>query len=184
MSDTIIIKDIDVKWTELILNEIYADSDNPWISTADKSTAMFANNKLKSINYPFLHPTLYLKFMEAIRPFCQKYTRPGFKETLNFCKHTKDILNHSGIFGKMAVWKLEPGEEVEPHADLLEYHLYVNRWIYQLNLDSSNTDIIVDNKKLEMQPGWMFELDLPLVHSFINKSSETWYFLTFDAWKV
>lgn len=184
MSNTIIIKDIDIKWTELILNEINADSNKSWISTADRSTTMFANNKLKSINYPLLHPTRLLHFMNTIRPICQNYVRPGFTETLNFCKHTKDRFNHSGIFGKMAIWKLEPMEEIEPHADLYEYHLYVRRWIYNLNLDSSITDTIIDNKKLEMQPGWIFELDLPLVHSFINKSSETWYFLTFDTWKI
>lgn len=184
MSDVIIIKDLDIKWAHLILNEVHADADNPWIGTGDKSIKMFAKNKLKSINYPFIHPTLYIKHMVAISPFCQQYVRPGFNETLNFCKHTKDIFNHSGVFGKMAIWKLEPGEEVEPHSDSLEYHLYIRRWTYNLNLDSSNTDIIIDNKKLEMQPGWAFELDLPLVHSFVNKSDETWYFLTFDAWKI
>jgi len=178
-----VIKNIDTNWLQLILKEIKEDSNKPWITTASKETSMFANNKLKSINYPYLHPTLNLKMMSDIRSFCQIYVRPGFNETLNFCKYTQTFANHSGIFGKMAIWKLEPKEEIEPHVDNLEYHSYIQRWIYNLNLDNSLTDTIIDNSKLELQQGWFFELDLSLVHSFINKSSEPWYFLTFDTWK-
>ena len=178
-----VIKDIDINWSHLILEEIKKDSDKPWISTASKLTTLFANNKLKSINYPYLHPTLNLKMMSDIRQLCQQYLRPGFNETLNFCKYTQKLVNHSGIFGKMAIWKLEPGEKIEPHVDDLDYHSYIKRWIYNLNLDSSLTDTIIDNNKLELQQGWFFELELSLVHSFINNSSEPWYFLTFDTWK-
>lgn len=178
------IKDIDINWTQLILKEINEDNHRSWTSTANPDFPEFEKNELKSLNYPFLHPTIYLEKMQELRQsYLQKFVRPGFTNTLNFCRYTKDILGHSGEFGKMAIWKLEPNEKVLPHADLLDYHSYVRRWIYNINLDSNSTDIIIDNKKIEIEPGWLFELELPLVHSFINKSKETWYFLTFDTWK-
>jgi len=178
-----VVTDIDIRWANLILKEIKSDSNIPWTSTSRVGTTMFANNNLKSINYPRIHPTSDLNLMFDIKDSCQKYIRPNFTGTLAFCKYTKNILNHSGIFGKIAIWKLEPREDIEPHFDNLEYHLHVNRWIYNLNLDSASTDIIIDNKKLEIQQGWSFELELPLLHTFINKSSEVWYFLAFDVWK-
>jgi len=178
------IKNIDINWTQLILNEIDKDKDQPWISTANPEFPEFEKNELKSLNYPFLHPTVFLEKMQELRQVClQNYVRPGFNETINFCKYTKDIFGHSGEFGKMAIWKLEPSEKVLPHADLLDYHSYVRRWVYNLNLDSNLTDIIVNDKKIEIQQGWAFELELSLVHSFINNSNEPWYFLTFDTWK-
>ena len=177
------ITNVDLHWIESILKEIEQDNDKPWISTADEDFPDFEKNLLKSLNYPVLHPTVNLKLMSALKPIYQKYVRSGFDKTLNFCKYTKNIFGHSGEFGKMAIWKLEPNDKILPHADLFEYHSYVRRWVCNLNLDSNLTDIIINDQKIEIQQGGIFELELPLVHSFINKSNETWYFLTFDTWR-
>lgn len=111
---------------------------------------------------------------------------PHYPNMLKFCKEMAVMLNESGPFGRMCIWKMVPRGFLLPHVDNWEYHKKIRRYILCISEhEGSEATIKIKNNIIEVKQGLLFQFNPSVeVHEFINNTDREWYFLGFDFWDV
>lgn len=172
-------------WADELKFEIESDHKNNWFWPKSNQHQIFEQARMKFVNRNLNY--FYFESMIAqVREGNEFNT--NLQKTLNFCNFVR-TLSKSHIkspFGRMCVWKLEPGTNILPHKDNYKYHRFITRNIFIISDDDivKEADVFINSEKVELSKGLLFQFkpDTEL-HSFHNKSDKPFYFLGFDFWE-
>lgn len=99
-----------------------------------------------------------------------------------FLLQFKDIIDPNLNFGKIAIWKVEPGGHLYQHCDNLLYHYFIDR--YLININMYDYDLIINDINFSFKVNKIFKMPHFLPHSFKNNQDTTIYFLQLDVLKL
>ena len=71
------------------------------------------------------------------------------QESVILSECVKTIGKSDSKFGKVSLWKLMPAGIIETHRDSYKYHLMIDRYILNINMNNKSVDIIVNDKKID-----------------------------------
>ena len=134
----------------------------------------FVNRNLNYFNFP----SMVAQTIEG------NEFNPELPKTLEFCNKVRTITGNTGPFGRMCVWRMEPGRRLLRHVDAYRYHLFIKRNIFIISDNPDGRKKIVINKQpVYGEKGTLFQFDPAYdYHAFINDSDANFYFLGFDFW--
>jgi hypothetical protein len=180
-------------WANIIRDEIEADNEVPWWcphGTVDiygvsspRAIGIFAQGRMKFINRNLNYFNVPSMTYMAVKN--QYEYNPKFSKALEFCNFLRPLINETGPFGRMCIWKIPPKSGLLPHVDHLVYHSHITRYIFCIGTQTkSEAKICIRNTEIEVAPGLLFSFD-PYTekHEFVNYTDRDWYFLGFDYWK-
>lgn len=104
------------------------------------------------------------------------------KKSFNIIKDTKNDLGHTGIFGKISLWRVNPAGKVNYHTDTWKYHFKIKRYMINVNMDPLLCDLIVNEGKIDFPIGGIYCLPLTIKHKIDTRMHVPAYFLNFDTY--
>lgn len=105
-----------------------------------------------------------------------------FFNSFEIIKNTKFFLQHTGIYGKVSIWKINPSGCVNYHTDIWKYHYQIKRWMINVNMDQNKCDIIVNDEKINVPIGGVYCLPHLIKHKINMTMEYPAYFLNFDTY--
>jgi hypothetical protein len=178
-----------LNWSKILDNEINNDSNSSWYHPKGRvdgtvGVGHFDYGRMKFVNRNLNY--FYFENMISLAVKNQYEYNKNYKQTLNFCNLLRPVLNESGPFGRMCIWKIPPKGYLLPHVDAWPYHSCIRRYIFCIS-DHKNDDatIVIHNKEISVSQGLLFQFH-PFYqkHEFINHTNKNWYFLGFDYWNT
>ena len=167
-----------------IIREEIAKDQNEWFWPVDRNHEIFEQAHMKFIN----RNLNYFNFQSMIAQTIEgNEFNPNLSKTLEFCDGTvRELTGETGPFGRMCVWKMEPGKQILPHKDAYQYHFCVRRNIFILSDNKEGKlKININSEPVLFDKGTLFQFSPATeLHEFINDSDDNFYFLGFDFWML
>lgn len=172
-----------------VQSEITANAENSWFRPKGKPNGKEGVGDFDYGQMQFLNKNLNYFYFENMVSHAVKnnYSFDSkYKKTLEFLESLRNQLNEPGPFGRMCVWKLEPGCYLLPHRDNWEYHQHITRYIFFVSDHSnSNTSVVINQEKVEVKQGLLLKFfPATELHEFSNHSNSNFYFIGFDYWNL
>ncbi len=167
-----------IEWADILYKEITEDKADWFHPTRpdkvfDQAFQKFMTGNLNCYSLKNMLAT-------SIEPEARN---PNLLKCYEFADLVRQSQPNGGPFGKMAVWKVEPGKKLLPHRDNFPYHHHIYRIIFNISDHSDDVEIFMDKKRVHVVKGLTFPFrPATEEHSFENKSDKDWYFLAFDFW--
>jgi len=180
-------------WAISLKEEIAQDAEHDWFhplgkpldseGNPQKGIGDFDYGRMKfvnrNINYYYFENIL----LHAIKNNYEY--NPAFPKCLEFCRFVGNMMNETGPFGRMCIWKLSGKAYLLPHYDRWEYHRHIKRYIFCISeQEGADALINIEGKTIEVKQGLLFSFNPATEkHEFANYLDSDWNFLGFDFWQ-
>ncbi len=178
-----------LNWSKILDNEINNDTNSSWYHPKGRvdgaaGVGHFDYGRMKFVNRNLNY--FYFENMISLAVKNQYEYNKNYKQTLNFCNLLRPVLNESGPFGRMCIWRIPPKGYLLPHVDAWPYHRCIRRYIFCISDHKvDEVTIRIAGKEILTNQGYLFMFNPSYEkHEFINHSSRDWYFLGFDFWDL